>query len=162
MSRSVLHLAKQNVAQQRRIEAARRRTNAILEYPLQGAGDGGKRLWDLYDRGDESAMLRVHAKAAWIAGLPIALAAGTGASGSGDDFLLSFAADRLAIYVVLKRTDSGGTATVTCSGATAPDGDDDEEIYPLWEVEWDSEGGKVDWSTLFELRGGTVRWIGGA
>jgi len=55
------------------------------------------------------------------------------------------------IYVKLHRATSGQTVTLE-AGASMPNGDDDDEYYPLWFVGWDAGNSMIKRDAIRDLR----------
>jgi len=119
-------------------------------------------LWDLMDRGDAGAVLRGHEAAVFMAGVKVSVGGpGAGSDDVGPIYSLVFTSGQLCVYLVLRRTATVNVATVNCAGTSFPDGDDDEEVFPLWQLAWNADEGKVDWSKIIDMRH-TARWTAGA
>ena len=85
----------------------------------------------------------------------------SGFSTSGVNFLasaLGSGADTYFVYIIVQRTLAGATVTLkVATDGSADTPDDDEEIYPLWQLTVASE----TLSVTMDLRG-TKHWVAGA
>jgi len=112
------------------------------------------KLFDYYDLTTTTLKLRGFDtgsdKVACIAGVHTVVTGGL-------DAVITISANTY-IYINMKRTDEGGTATLETDSALN-DGDDDEERYYLWYIPWDTD--HIDAGNIIDLRG-MPRWTAGA
>lgn len=110
---------------------------------------GYKTLFEIYDNVADKCKIRgiTGNGNVWVAGVKTATTAGTG--GKKLDEEITFTANS---YVFLK-VKLGASIEVTLNiDSTIPDGDEDEEIYPLWYLPWLSDSSIVDWGNAVDMR----------
>lgn len=126
-----------------------------------GQGIRWERPFDIYDIGaGDKVKIKDNGgktKQAWIAGVKTTVDDGLGMTYDTDHWTLdaSLSADA-EIYVILKRSDN--TATINIA-ATLPDGDDDEEVFPLWGLVWDGTNSRLEKAID---RRESYHWVAGA
>ena len=120
-------------------------------------------LFDIYDV-DSAARtfyIRGHTFEVAVAGSWENISTVSGFSTSGENFLasaLGSGADTYFVYIIVQRTLTGATVTLKVAADSSMDTpDDDEEIYPLWQLTVASEALAV----TMDLRG-TKHWVAGA
>ena len=121
-------------------------------------------LWDIYDVDTVARTFKIRGHASYevaVAGNWENIGTLSGFSASSNDFLASDPGSGDAthyVFIIVQRTDAGATITLKRSSTASDlDPDDDEEIYPLWQLAVTD----TLLTVTMDLRG-TKHWIAGA
>ena len=135
---------------------ADRRVFDMRSRPPQIRPPARLRIFDLYEITKTTVKIRGTSddKLVCIVGVWTAITGGTYELDTAID-ISAIAADAY-IYVTVKRVIASASTAKLEGGSSLPNGDEDEEHYPLWFIPWDAGDSAIDAAEAIQYRSDTI------